>query len=72
MEFYLLHHFVKRLKTPRREIKAKRELRGLKRKRIKMKNSAIGSNWKDVRLNSLPRKKFLSDMSGYRSELIGG
>gem|GEM_PF-23351 len=58
--FVLLHHFVKKTqKTPRREIeKAKRELQDLK-ERGEMKNSAIGSNWKDVRAELFTKEEIL-------------
>jgi len=63
--FILLHHFVKKTqKTPRREIeKAKRELK---------ENSAIGSNWKDVRSELFTKEEILeSDMRvAIMSELI--
>ena len=72
--FVLLHHFVKKTqKTPRREIeKAKRELKDVKEKGQVMNNSAIGSNWKDVRSELFTKEEILeSDMRvAIMSELI--
>ena len=57
--FYII--LSKRLrKTPRREIeKAKRELKDLKERGVVMKNSAIGSNWKDVRSELFTKEEIL-------------